>query len=371
MSRIVIDGRPLFVRGGMQTYVRELLRALCGLDCPHEFVVAVPQVYRGPPEIALEFIRLASPKAIWTQTALPYLAARQHAHLTHATKHVAPILHQGRLVVTVPDLMYFTFPQLWRPGEGEYWRLMTRLSVPRADGVIFISEQSRQDGLELGIVSEERAFAVPLAPAENLRYVEDVEARNAAARKYGIEGRYILTIGTLGPKKNVETIIKAFGVVEQRRKGELKLAITGRDAGGEAALRQAVVDLRLGDSVVFTGWVESEDLAALYSGAELFAFAALYEGFGLPPLEAMQCGTPVVTSREGALAEIVDGASLTLDDPTDVAELADKMLEVSNNATLQKRLRAAGLGRAGEYSWEKTAQGTVRVYDRVLQQARG
>ena len=371
MSRIVIDGRPLFVRGGMQTYVRELLRGLAALDCPHEFVVAVPQEYHGPPEIDLEFVRLAGPKVIWTQVTLPYLAARQRAELTHATKHVGPILHQGRLVVTVPDLMYFTFPELWRPGEGEYWRLMTRLSVPRADAVIFISEQSREDGLELGIVKQERAFAVPLAAAEHLHHVADAEAIGAASRKYGIEGRYVLTVGTLGPKKNVETIIRAFALVQQRGGDESKLVITGRDAAAGAGLRQTVADLKLGEEVVFTGWVDSEDLAALYSGAELFAFAALYEGFGLPPLEAMQCGTPVVSSREGSLAEVVDGAAVTLDDPADVEELAAKMLEVSGDAEMQERLRVSGLQRAGEYSWEKTAQETVYVYDRVLQQGEG
>ena len=368
MSRIVIDGQPLFVRGGMQTYVRELLRALAALDCPHEFVVAVPRAYCGPPEIDLAFVRLASPKVIWTQATLPYLAARQRADLTHATKHAGPVLHQGRLVVTVPDLMYFLYPEFWRRGEGEYWRLMTRLSAPRGDAVIFISEQSRQDGLELGIAKEERAFAVPLAAADYLHHVGNVEATGATAKKYGIEGRYVLTVGKLGPKKNVATIIRAFAVVQQRGRGGLTLVITGRDVASGAGLRQTVAELGLGDSVVFTGWVDREDLAALYSGAELFAFAALYEGFGLPPLEAMQCGTPVVSSREGSLAEIVDGAALTLDDPTDVEELADKMTQVSDDAQLQERLRVSGLERAGEYSWERAARETVQVYEYALGQ---
>jgi len=211
----------------------------------------------------------------------------------------------------------------------------------------------------------ERVRVVPLAAAPSFRPLEDATKMAAVRAKYDLPERFILNVGALEPGKNQATLVRAFRRL--RRGGvEQALVIAGPPAWRYERLLRLVDRLGLTDEVRFLGYVPAEDLVALYNLADLFAFPSLYEGFGLPPLEAMACGTPMVCSNAASLPEVVGDAAITVD-PYDVEGLAQAMHRVLTDASLREELRAKGLAQAKQFTWERTARETVAVYRQVLE----
>jgi glycosyltransferase involved in cell wall biosynthesis len=283
----------------------------------------------------------------------------------HFVGFPAVLAQRKPTVVTVHDLTFKTRPET----RGDlisrfHWEFFGVRGARRADHVITISQNTQRDIQHFLNVPEERISVIYEAAASIFRPVEPESARITARGKYGIEGRYILFVGTLEPIKNLSRLIEAYALARQRGMTEPSLVVVGQKGWQFADIFARVERLGLQDEIVFTGFVPDEDLPALYSGADVFVMPSLYEGFGLPVLEAMACGTPVLTSDVSSLPEIASDAAILVN-PMDVDALAEALERVCGDDYLRQNMRLAGLARAAQFSWRRCAEETREVYRRV------
>ena len=300
----------------------------------------------------------------WEQAVLPPELLRTGADLLHALGFVAPLAWRGPTVVTVYDLSFLRFPELFNRGNRVYLRTFTPPSLRRAERVITISEHTRRDVVELCGVPPERVTPILLAADPRFRPCDPDEAAAFKARK-GLPDRFILYMGTLEPRKNVRTLVRAYAELRAAGMTDCDLVLAGGRGWQYESIFELVDELGLGGSVHFPGYVPDAEQALWYSSAVIFAYPSLYEGFGLPLLEAMACGTPVVASRSSSLPEVVGEAGVLVS-PSDPHELSAALGELLASDGRRARLREAGLARAGTFSWQRMAAETVQVYREVL-----
>jgi len=268
-------------------------------------------------------------------------------------------------VVTIYDLSFLLYPESFKRFKRFYLGLFTRLSARRARRIIAISESTKRDVVRLLGVSPEKVEVIYCGTDGAFRPLP--EDRVAAFRsKRGLPERFILFVGTIEPRKNVTRLIEAFSTLRPCDFANLKLVIGGAKGWSYQDVFARVEELGLGGEVMFPGYIPVSELPLWYNAAELFVYPSLYEGFGLPPLEAMACGTPVVTANTSSLPEVVGEAGLTVD-PLDIEGLAEAMRRVLGDEALRQEMRERGLQRARDFSWTKTAQETVQVYQRAME----
>ena len=298
--------------------------------------------------------------------AIPAAARRCGLDLIHDPTGVTPFLFGAggaRTVVTVHDVFAWSFPGTSTLLDTLIYRHWLPRVLPRVDVIITDSGRSREDIVTYLPVSPERVVVVPLAADRRFRPMETAEVE-PVLRQYGVERPYILHVGSLESRKNLPRMLEAYGQLREWSV-QWRLVIVGARRWKSSPIFDTVQQLGLEPYVQFTGYVADEHLPGLYAGSDLFVFPSLYEGFGLPPLEAMACGTPVVCSNAASLPEVVGEAAITVD-PYDVEALAGAMHRVLADADLQQDLRRRGLERAAGFTWERTAQETVQVYREVL-----
>ncbi len=310
-------------------------------------------------------------KVWFEQVAFPRFCRREGVDLAHVPYFASPLAPTTPTVVTVHDLIPLLLPA-YRGSVAV--RLYTRLvaaAARRADLVLTDSRASKEDIVRHLRIPPERVQAIYLAADDIFRPVEDGGRLERVRDKYNLPPGYVLYLGGFDRRKNVPTLLKAFSRVVA---GDLYLVVAGRLPEKDTAFfpdpRRWAQKLNLGERVVFTGWVAEEDKPALYSGALLFVFPSLYEGFGLPPLEALACGTPVVASRAGSLPEIVGEGGILID-PEDVESLVAAMRKLLSDENLRAELREKGLAHAATFSWEKTARETLEAYQQVVSNVGG
>jgi glycosyltransferase involved in cell wall biosynthesis len=287
---------------------------------------------------------------------------------------VAPSPHYVT-VLTVYDLIPWLFPTEYyrtlqaRLVRGYLYRLRLR-AVRESDRIIALSEACKRDIAAVFQVPPQKIAAVPLAVGEEFYPVTEEHHIKAVLAKYGIRGKYLLYLGGLDYRKNLFTLLHAYKSLLERDLWKGRLVIAGHGVKRETIkVQQMVRSLGLRENVVLPGFIAGEDLPALYSGAQVFVFPSLYEGFGLPPLEAMACGTPVITSDVSSLPDIVGDAAITID-PHNAQELAGAILHILEDPELRVRLQNKGLARAKIFSWEETAKRTLEIYEEVFAERR-
>ncbi len=330
----------------------------------------------------------------WEQTRLAVESRR--LHLLHGLAFATPLTAACPTIVTVPDLSFLRFPEAFRPFQRAYLSLITRISTRRAARVIAISESTRQDVIALCGVAPERVVVVPVGVTEAFCPAPPGQVAEFRRRK-GLPERFILYLGTLEPRKNLARLIEAFGMwrrppsippargEEARARSEtgpssamegsgrsltepgvgVKLVIAGAKGWYYEQIFSRVRELGLDDDVIFPGFVPGDELPWWYRAAELFVYPSLFEGFGLPVLEALACGTPVVTSQASSLPEVAGDAAL-LAPPDDTGALAAAIGRVLGDPALRAQLRTAGPHQAARFSWQRTAAETIAVYRSVL-----
>jgi len=307
-------------------------------------------------------------RILWEQTVLPWELARRGIHLLHAMAFASPILARLRCVVTVYDVSFALFPESFRPFNRWYLTTMTRHSAKRSDAVTVISRSTANDLNRLwGIPQAKIHLAYPGVDLD-FRPLPASEVEAFRAEK-GLPQEYILFVGTLEPRKNAVRLVEAFATLKKRGLPH-KLVLAGGKGWLYEPVFAAVERLGLGGDVIFPGFVRREELPLWYNGAALFAYPSLYEGFGLGPLEAMACGTPVVVSDRASLPEVVGDAGLQVD-AEDTDGLADAMDSVLRSPSLARQCRERGLERASRFTWEQTARDTVRAYESALSAGEG
>ncbi|HEX2178838.1 MAG TPA: glycosyltransferase family 1 protein [Actinomycetota bacterium] len=350
------------IPGGVGVYVRRLVDELLLVD--------------GDPRVELILSRFADPPAAWSTAAMirpqlpfaPLYAAWNWLgfppvdgglDVVHATGLAIPPSRGAALVSTIHDLAVTTMPEvvpgLWR----RIYQRGLRRAVEESKVLCAVSEATRQQIVDAYSVDPERIVVTPEAP--NVTPASPCDP--GALGRLGVSGPYILTVGTVEPRKNQVRLVKAFAQAGEPLAGHT-LVLAGIPGWGQEQVEAAIDRLRIGHRVVLTGKVTNLDLAALYAGAHVFALPSLYEGFGIPLVEAMSFGVPCVAGSTPALAELAGDAAL-LCDPADVDGLAAALVSLATDETVRERLSAAARSRAAGYSWAGTARLTIEAYRRA------
>jgi glycosyltransferase involved in cell wall biosynthesis len=305
----------------------------------------------------------------WEQAGIVLAGIREKVDLLHCPYWSNPVWSPWPTVVTVHDVIQFVLPEYaWRKISRLYFGLVSA-GARRADAVITVSECSKRDIEKLLGLPPERIHVIGNAVDASLFPVRDPWLLASVRERYAIGPRFVLYFGGFDLRKNVPRLIEAYARLPERLRREYQLVIAGRYQHLGHPLypdpRVTVQRLGLEGNVVFTGQIREQDKGPLYSAATLFAFPSLYEGFGMTPLEAMACGTPVVTSNRSALPEVVGDAGVLVD-PYDTGAIAQALQEMLENTAQREELSRRGLERARRFTWPQVAEQTVRVYKEIL-----
>ena len=368
--RIAIDARKLRDYG-IGTYVRNLLRHLARIDQATDYVVLCGEGDTATVEkLGVNFRAVpekSRPYSVREQLTVPFDLRRERVDLFHAPHYVLPPLTPCPSVVTIHDCIHLRFPQ-YLPNRVAYAyaRASLWIATHRSHRILTVSEASKRDILRYFRVPEKKIDVIYNAIDERFGQPPDPEETERVRERYQLDGPFILYAGNIKPHKNLERLIEAFHSL--RRGGgfdTVRLLIIGDEISKYATLRRAVHRHKLHKYVRFFGFVPDETLASLYRLASVFVFPSLYEGFGLPPLEAMASGTPVITSNVSSLPEVVGDAALLID-PYEPESIADAMRRVLTDAALRDQLRARGFQRAREFSWDRSVRRVREIYGEVL-----
>jgi glycosyltransferase involved in cell wall biosynthesis len=366
--RIAIDARKLY-DFGIGTYIRNLVRGLAKIDQATEYVLLTRQKDTGFAETLGPNFRAVAERAghysFGEQLSLPLAVKRERVDLFHAPHYVLPLLTPGRSVVTIHDCIHLMFPEYLKHRLGyAYARAAMWTAAHKSDRIFTVSEQSKRDILKFFHVPPEKIVVTPNAIDDRFNVEPDAEHVKQIGERYQLSQAYILYVGNIKPHKNLERLIEAFHLVRSQGRSELELLIIGDEISKLKSLRRAVHRHDLHRYVRFHGFVPQETLAVLYRLASVFVFPSLYEGFGLPPLEAMACGTPVVTSNVSSLPEVVGDAAVLVD-PYSPEAIAEGILKVLSSAHLRADMRQRGFARVKQYSWERSVARVREVYEEV------
>ncbi|MFC1570492.1 glycosyltransferase family 4 protein [Candidatus Omnitrophota bacterium] len=355
--RIGIDIREL-EKGkatGIGSYLLDFLRFAAENKKEWEFVLFGNQDTRIDIE-APNFKKVYIPEHFtpwWDQIKLPHYLKREGVDVFLTPYMKVPFFAPCKFVVIINDLIPFLFPgyQDFKSIPSRmYFKTLGKRAVKRAERIVAISNHSKKDILNMFKVPKEKVEVIHLNVDESYRPVDP----GASVSRYGIDGKYILYFGNFNPHKNVNTLIEAYHGLPEDIKSEYRLVLGGKKNRYCADIEETVRRLKMADRVHFTGFIPEEDLPSIYSAASLFVFPSLYEGFGLPPLEAMACGVPVICSDATSLPEVVGKAAILVN-PKDVQEITNAMEKVLRDNTLRQELIDKGLERAREFRGEKAA----------------
>jgi glycosyltransferase involved in cell wall biosynthesis len=297
----------------------------------------------------------------WWSAGLPRYIRRTKLQLFHGTNYDVPLWRQCATVLTIHDLSYLVHPETHEKRSVRRARRRLPVMARTADAIITPTESVRREVCELLKINSEKVFAIPEAARAGFRPLPF--AATAAVRgRLGIGEDFLLTVGTLEPRKNLAVLVSAFeDLARERLQNKIQLVIAGGRGWLSGPLFEAIKKSPARDRIVLTDYLHDDDLRSLYSSCRAFIYPSRYEGFGLPPLEAMACGAPVIASRIASLEETTGGAAL-LFEPTSAKELAQNILRLVQDENLRHELSTIGQRRTAEFSWENTARETLRVY---------
>lgn len=300
-------------------------------------------------------------RILWEQTGLPVNIATRGLNVFHTPIGAVPMLSTAPTVVTVHDLAFLRYPDQLPKSRRTWLIAATRLSARRARKIITVSQATANDLQAWLNIPDDRIQAIPLATSGKVERVQGTSLE-VFQMKWNIDRPYILAVGTLEPRKNLPTLLRAFAKI--KNDVEHQLVLVGPEGWLTGELKSTLDELNLGDRVRLTGFVSDEELGGWYSGADLYVFPSFYEGFGLPAIEAMRCGAPVLASDNSAFPEVVGDAGVLIP-AEDVDVWSESIRELLRDQSRRLHLRDLGFARADAFSWDRTAQETYRVYKDV------
>ncbi len=359
-------------KSGVGFYVLNLLNALAKMDSDDTYYIYTKKEDQSlvahnacfniiPCSTNNRLLRLG-----WEQIFLPRYIAQHKLDVFHSPHYTVPFRSKVPTVATFHDMTFFTHPEVHEKSKVLFFRQMIPLAAEQANAVIAVSQSTKRDMVRLLDVPESKIHVVYEGiDSSQYRPVEQDQRMNQIKMEYNLPDQFIFFVGTLEPRKNIDGTIRAFKQVCDEIGRQYGLVVTGAKGWNYHSLFTLVQELGLEENVTFTGYVREEDLPYLFSTASVFVYPSFYEGFGIPPLEAMACGTPVVASNVSSLPEVIGDAGLLVD-PTKDNEIAEAVLQILTSEDLSKKLSTAGLARAQLFSWQKAARETIEVYESVV-----
>lgn len=374
--RIAIDAHSIGGKlGGNESYAVNLICALAEIDRSNEYTLYVTK-----PEATKRFegrwpnfsVRTTLPHTPLIRIPLTLSAElrKNPVDVLHV-QFTAPPFCPCPVVVSIHDLSFEHLPHTFKRRSRTQLRLTVRHSARRAARVLTLSQHTRDDIIRTYGISPESITAIPPAAPSHFGPVENDKELQRVRHTYGIQGDYVLSVGSIQPRKNLARLVRAYAALRKRGYSENfpKLVLVGKCAWLYDETLRALQETGLKDSVVLTGYVPESDLPALYSGATCFVYPSYFEGFGLPPLEAMKCGAPVIVANSTSLPEVIGDAGLKVD-PSSTDSIAAAMDQLLSDPVLRNELRSKGLAQAGRFDWNETARRTLEVYEQVAQRSK-
>lgn len=357
---------------GIGQYAEELVRHLVKNDPANQYHVFVTgEAGSAFPIYAPNLTKTVVPYPHYTyseQFLYPGILQKTKLDLVHYTNFNSPIFfHKIPSIVTIHDLTLWFFPgrQQTGPLKRLLYRVVIRRACQNARHIIAITEATKQDIVRLLKIDPSKITVVYEAASDRYRPTSLSSNLDQLKRKFNITKPYFLYVGQWRAHKNVIRLIRAFAIVRRRYQLDCQLVLSSKIDSAYPQVQSTIKELGLRDDVILTGYVADSELPYLYGGADCFVFPSLYEGFGLPPIEAMACGTPVVSSNTSCMPEVL-GEAARYFDPLDVEEMAKVMAEVGKSYSLKRELKAKGLQQAKLYSFDRMAKETLAVYRKVL-----
>jgi glycosyltransferase involved in cell wall biosynthesis len=371
--KIAVNTLPLLDnRAGAERYTQNIIRHLIAADPRNVYYLILSRInqtyYGSNQETAHNLVwggntRNKLIRILGEQVYLPRLVRRKGLDLLFSPCNIGPRNPPVPMVITLFDLHWLRFPELFSPLRLAYLRRALTWSVRKAEAVLTISENSKKDLINLLSVPEEKITVTYVGLDPLFQKIPPPSEIDALRRRYGLKDRFILSVGQLHKRKNIPGLLQAFRRLAAHSPLNVQLVLAGGEGDGSAEVREAVRPLGR-DRVVFTGCLPDEDLLRFYHAAECLVYPSFYEGFGLPVLEAMACGCPVITSNVSSLPEVAGEAALLID-PYRVETIASALVSLLTNPCLSQTLIQKGFEQARRFTWEAAARKTLEVFEKV------
>jgi glycosyltransferase involved in cell wall biosynthesis len=358
------------LEGGVKHYTRSLLPLLFSLGPQHRFTLIYQNprllgTYAAYPNVEEVVVRMPG-TVLWDQLGVPWITRNKSLDLIFNPKFTIPFFHKAKKIWVFHGSEWFVIPEVFQWHDQLYTKLVVPLYCKRADAFIAVAEAVKQDALRFVKLDPNKIFTIHNGyDPKKFYFIHDTERLKAVKTRYQLPEKFILWVGQIGTRKNITRLLRAFAQIAHEYPhdlvfaGEQRAKQNSKEAMSEiATIRQLGLEKR----IKFLGWVEHTDLPAVYRLADLFAFPSIYEGFGIPLIEAMACGCPIVTATTCAPPEVVDGAGYLVD-PLDVDAIAQGMRVVLSDSVLREKMIARGLERAKDFGWEKCARQVLAVFD--------
>lgn len=358
--------------GGIERYARGLINGLQRIDKRNEYFLFTNKDCRGSFELTDNFKEVycnvsavfRPSKILWEQTVLPFQIKRERLDVLLSPGNIAPIVHPCPSVAILHDMIPYIRPEGFNMVELLSLKTLFHATARYSSKVITVSDSSRKEILNRFNLRDNKVVVIPGAISETFRPVSVTADNKKKLNRYGIHGRYILYLASSRGYKNIDGLIKAYKILKERYHIAQSLVVSGTAGQAHHGLMKLIDDLSLKREVILSGFIEDGDIPLLYSAADIFVYPSFYEGFGLPVLEAMACGTPVAASNATSIPEAVGNAGL-LFDPDNIEEMAEKIFKILDDKELRDELIRKGFEHVKGFSWEKTAEEVLSLITEI------
>jgi len=367
LMKIGIDSTSLCRKiTGIEYYTFNLVKNILKIDKKNKYIVFFRK------EIHPELVKLKNKakflicpinnQIYCEQIWLPYAIRKESIDLMHFPAFPPGILSEKNFVFTIHDATIWKYSNTLSWKGRFYMRPLSSIGTKRAKKILTVSENSKKDISKFANIPINKIINTYESIKEKFRIIEEREILDNVRKKYNLPDQYILSVCSLEPRKNLIILLKAYKLLkESDPKIRHKLVLVGRKAWGKNIIFNRIKELKLENEIIITGYLPDEDLVCLYNLAEIFVFPSIYEGFGLPPLEAMACGTPVIYSNTSSLPEVIGNAGLMID-PYNIQEIAMTIKTLIQDPKLREKLIKLGIERAKLFSWEDVAKKVINIY---------
>ena len=370
--KIGIDGRAAkWYRGtGIGTYTHQLISSLNKVDCNDDYLVFLPKGSSLKDlnyNFKIQEVKSDLKENFWDEVSVPNILDNHQMELYHVPQNGVGLSENINCLkaITLHDIIPLRMPETVSDRYLKIFHNELPKMLNNCQGIITVSEFSKNDIAKEFNFPKDKIFVTHLAAENIYKPMDKKTCKQFIENKYGIKDNYVLYVGGLSPRKNIIGLIEAFSLISPKNRKNTKLVITGKKGLSYSRYKKRSEDLNISDDVIFTDFIPLEDLPIFYNGAETLVYPSFYEGFGLPPLEAMACGTPVISSNVTSIPEVCDNSAILIN-PYDTKELSLAIEKVLTDKDLAKAMSEKGLIRSADFSWQKTALKTIDAYTSII-----